>query len=161
MDVQTHDRKTIHLATDHAGFVLKEEIKNWLLGLGKTVIDHGASKLEELDDFPDFIKKAAQVVSLNSANEVAIVFGGSGQGEAMVANRFSNVRATVYYGGNMDIISLSRSHNDANILSVGARFVTPQECKEVITVWLAAPFEPDEKRVRRNRKLEHLTKNTL
>lgn len=157
MNVQTHANKKIHLATDHAGFVLKEEVKKWLQEKGVAVVDHGASSVNELDDFPDFIAKAAKAVSLQSANEVAIIFGGSGQGEAMVANRFRNVRATVYYGGDSKIVTLSREHNDANVLSIGARFVDVELTKKIITAWLQTSFDGSEKRVRRNRKMEQLT----
>lgn len=161
MTVQTHENKKIHLATDHAGFVLKEEIKNWLHEKGATVLDHGASSINELDDFPDFIAKAAKAVSLQSANEVAIIFGGSGQGEAMVANRFRNVRATVYYGGDSKIVTLSREHNDANVLSIGARFMDVDLTKKIITAWLEASFDGAEKRLRRNRKIEQLTDTAI
>ena len=75
----------------------------------------------------------------------------------MVANRFKGVRATVYYGGDSKIITLSREHNDANVLSIGARFVDTSLAKKVIAAWLNASFSGEEKRIRRNRKLEHLT----
>lgn len=153
----THEQKTIHLATDHAGFVLKEAVKKWLEEKDVVVTDHGARKIDELDDFPDFIGKAAAAVAKQPEKNVAIVFGGSGQGEAMAANRFKGVRATVYYGGDSKIITLSREHNDANVLSIGARFVDVDLCKKVITAWLQTKFDGSEKRIRRNKKLEHLT----
>jgi ribose 5-phosphate isomerase B len=149
---------TIHLAADHAGFELKNSVKAWLESEGHTVIDHGAHAYDEYDDFPDFIKKAAQAVSMAPATARGVIFGGSGQGEAMVANRYPNVRATVYYGGNEDIITLSREHNDANVLSIGARFVDIDTTKRVIERWLGALFSNDEKYERRNQKIERLTK---
>ena len=149
---------TLHIATDHAGFSLKAEIVEWLKSENYTVIDHGASLIDEDDDFPDYIGKAARAVSQNSAHSKAIIFGGSGQGEAMAANRFPHVRATAYYGGSEDIIKLSRQHNDANVLSIGARFVTLEEAKHVITLWLNTDFLSDTKYERRNQKLEKLTR---
>ena len=131
----------IHLATDHAGFELKEFIKRALIELGHEVEDHGAFEYEPGDDYPDYIKLAAQAVSENPDEERAIIFGGSGQGEAMVANRFPEVRATVYYHFNPEIIKLSRAHNNANILSIGARFVTKEEALESILFWLEIPFD--------------------
>ena len=119
-------------------------------------MDHGAQHLDEDDDFPDFIKKAARAVSKSSAQSRGIIFGGSGQGEAMVANRFAHVRATVYYGGSDEIIKLSRQHNDANVLSIGARFVSFEESKHAISTWLNTNFSSDEKYERRNQKIEKL-----
>ena len=149
----------IHLACDHAGFQLKEVVRQWLEEQGSTVIDHGATAYNESDDFPDFISKAAQAVSANPAGVCAIIFGGSGQGEAMVANRYPPVRATVYYGGDDSIVMLSRQHNDANVLSLGARFVDIETTKRVISLWLAEPFSKDEKYERRNQKIERLTRS--
>jgi ribose 5-phosphate isomerase B len=148
----------IHLATDHAGLDLKNAVKVWCEREGYTVTDHGAHHFDALDDFPDFIKLAAEAVSKDPTAR-AIIFGGSGQGEAMVANRYPHVRATVYYGGNEDIISLSRQHNDANILSVGARFVTAEELITVLPVWLREMSLEDEKYQRRNQKIERITKS--
>jgi ribose 5-phosphate isomerase B len=152
------DQFVIHLATDHAGFGHKNYLKEWLESEGYQVIDHGAYHEEGSDDFPDYIAKAAERVSKDAAHAKAIVFGGSGQGEAMLANRFPGVRATVFYGGNKDIITLSRNHNDANILSIGARFVEKDELKSIVTLWLEATFFSDEKYERRNQKIERLTR---
>ena len=146
--------RTIYLATDHAGFVHKEAVKSWLISEGCTVVDVGASHYDEGDDFPDFIKLAAQKVASEPETSVALIFGGSGQGEAMVANRFTGVRATVYYGGQQAIITLSREHNDANVLSIGARFVTIDEAKQVIWAWLQATKSTDPKYHRRNVKID-------
>ncbi len=131
----------IHLATDHAGFELKEFVREALEKLDYEVIDHGAYEYEEGDDYPDYIKLAARAVAENPEEDRAIIFGGSGQGEAMVANRFLGVRATVYYHFNPEIIKLSRAHNNANVLSIGARFVSEEEALESILFWLELPFD--------------------
>ena len=150
---------TIHIATDHAGFSLKGDIVKWLQAEGYVVVDHGTHHLDEGDDFPDFIGKAARAVSQNPAHTKGVIFGGSGQGEAMAANRFPHVRAVVYYGGNDDIVRLSRQHNDANVISFGARFVSLEETKRALTTWLETPFDGQEKRERRNQKIERLTRD--
>ncbi len=147
---------TIHLAADHAGFLCKEAVRQWLQSEGVVVIDHGAAVFDDLDDFPDFIIPAAQAVAAAPAHSRGIIFGGSGQGEAMVANRFAAARATVYYGGSDEIITLSRQHNDANILSIGARFVSVDEAKRVIWLWLHTAPLFDSKYHRRNCKLSEL-----
>jgi len=144
----------IFLATDHAGFALKEEIKAYLKSEDYDVVDFGALAEEEGDDYPDFIKQAARAVSESTDDEKAIIFGGSGQGENIVANKFPHVRSVVFYGGPLDIITLSREHNDANILSLGARFVTPHEAKEVVGLWLSTKFSGEDRHVRRIAKIE-------
>lgn len=150
--------KIIHLAADHAGFEHKEVIKDWLVSSGAEVVDHGAKVYDAQDDFPDFISLAAEAVSNDSENSCAIIFGGSGQGEAMLANRFSKVRATIFYGGDTDIIKLSRAHNDANVLSIGARFVEIEEVKKCVQIWLSTSVLTDDKYRRRNQKIETITR---
>lgn len=140
---------TIYFATDHAGFALKEALLGYVRDeLGYTVEDCGAFAHDPEDDYPDFIAEAAQKVGA-SADSRAIILGGSGQGEAMVANKYGGVRAVVYYGGAHDILTLSREHNDANVLSLGARFLTEDEAKEAVKLWLATPFGGEERHVRR------------
>jgi ribose 5-phosphate isomerase B len=150
--------KIFHVATDHAGFEHKEAIVAWLTYEGYVVVDHGAKSYDSDDDFPDFIALAAAAVSSAPEESLGLIFGGSGQGEAMVANRFPNVRATVFYGGSSDIIELSRAHNDANVLSFGARFVSVEEIKISILNWLKTPVLKEEKYRRRNQKIERLTR---
>lgn len=149
----------IHLATDHAGFEHKEAVSVWLQREGYEVIDHGAASLDPLDDFPDFISKAAAAVSKKPTQSRGIIFGGSGQGEAMLANRFLHVRAVTYYGGDDSIPKLSRQHNDSNIISIGARFVDIDAAKRVIWEWLHEESLADEKYHRRNKKIETITKS--
>lgn len=146
----------IHLATDHAGLVHKEAVSLWLKAEGFVVVDHGAVSLNAEDDYNDFICLAAKAVSSNPLNNHAIIFGGSGQGEAMQANRFLGVRAAVYYGSNETIPGLSRMHNDANVLSIGARFVSIDEAKKVIWDWLHTAALTDDKYLRRNNKLDNI-----
>src|SRR3990167_965288 len=139
----------IYLATDHRGFELKEKIKGWLKERGYEYEDMGAFEFDKDDDYPDFISKAAEKVSQDPDNSRAIILGGSGQGEAMVANRYKGVRAVVYYGGPKEIVKLSREHNDANMLSFGARFVKEDEALAAIKLWLETPFSGDERHARR------------
>ena len=130
----------IVLATDHAGFKLKEAVKKSLLELGLEVKDFGALEYESTDDYPDFINPAAKFISEND-NTMGIIFGGSGQGEAMAANRFKGVRAAVFYDGPDEIINLSRLHNNANVLSFGSRFIDADRAIELIKKWLGVEFE--------------------
>jgi ribose 5-phosphate isomerase B len=140
---------TIYLASDHAGFSLKEVVHKMLKELDYEVVDLGAEVEIQNDDYPPIIARAAEKVSENPEEDKAIIFGGSGQGEAIVANKFNGVRAVVFYGGALDIITLSREHNDANILSLAGRFVTEDEAKEVVALWLATSFSGEERHVRR------------
>ncbi len=149
---------TIHLATDHAGFYHKQMVAAWLADEGYKVVDHGAVAEDGDDDFPDFISLAAEAVSKKPNSAKAIIFGGSGQGEAMVANRFPQVRAAVFCGGDESIPALSRQHNDSNILSIGARFVDVDLTKQVIWDWLHTDPLTDRKYKRRNKKIETITK---
>ena len=141
----------IHIATDHAGLELKEKVKSYLSKLDYEVIDHGAYEYDALDDYPDFIFPCARAVS-NDLNSKGIILGGSGQGEAMAANRVKGVRAAVFYNGPDEIIKLSRQHNDANILSLGARFMSDQEMYKIIELWLSTDFESG----RHKRRIEKL-----
>ena len=130
----------IFLATDHAGFELKEFLNNYLINCGYDVEDCGAHELDPLDDYPDFIIPAAIKVA-NDDSARGIIMGGSGQGEAMAANRIKGIRAAVYYNGPIDIVKLSRTHNNANILSLGSRFISKENAAEIVDMWLNEPFE--------------------
>ncbi|MEK7596240.1 MAG: RpiB/LacA/LacB family sugar-phosphate isomerase [Patescibacteria group bacterium] len=152
----------IHLAADHAGFDLKEKLKIYLKELDYKVKDHGAFEYNEKDDYPDFIRFAAQAVAENPEIDRAVILGGSGQGEAMLANRFRGVRAAVFYGicllgdlvSKYKIIELSREHNNANVLSLGARFLSEEEAKEAVKIWLKTPFSEDGRHQRRIKKID-------
>ena len=129
----------IHVATDHAGLDLKNAIRDYLVDKGHDVTDHGTHEYDALDDYPDFIFPCAKAVAADTESK-GIILGGSGQGEAMAANRVKGCRAAVFYNGPMDIVKLSREHNNANILSLGARFMSEEEIYDVIELWLAEPF---------------------
>lgn len=153
----------IYLASDHAGFELKEKLKKFLAELNYETKDFGAFKFDPEDDYPDFIIPAIRALlnDLENNTEVrAIILGGSGQGEAVCANRFKKIRAIVYYGGNKEIIKLGREHNNSNVLSLGARFVSEEKAKQAVKLWLETPF-PDpfdqnfSRHQRRIEKIEH------
>ena len=129
----------IHIATDHAGLDLKNIIRDYLISKGHEVTDHGAHEYDALDDYPDYIFPCAKAVAFDLESR-GIILGGSGQGEAMAANRVKGVRAAVFYNGPVEIVKLSREHNNANILSLGARFMTEDEIYDVIEMWLDEPF---------------------
>ena len=129
----------IHIATDHAGLDLKNIIRDYLISKGHEVTDHGAHEYDALDDYPDYIFPCAKAVASDFESR-GIILGGSGQGEAMAANRVKGVRAAVFYNGPVEIVKLSREHNNANILSLGARFMTEDEIYAVIQMWLDEPF---------------------
>lgn len=153
----------IYLAGDHAGFKLKEEIKSFLIALGSDVTDMGPYSENPEDDYPDFVSIVAREVSKN-IDAKGIVIGGSGQGEAIVCNRFKGIRAVVFNGQYKpidnrvvpDVIKLSREHNDSNILSLGARFLSENEAKIAVNKWLGTKFSGEERHVRRIKKIDDL-----
>ncbi len=150
----------IYFATDHAGFELKEQLILFVRDeLGYEVEDLGAHTYDAHDDYPEIIARAARVVSERAETTRAIILGGSGQGEAMVANRFPHVRAAIVYDANTDIVRLSREHNDANVLSLGARFLSTEEAKEVVALWLEMPFSNGERHKRRIDAIDALSYN--
>lgn len=154
----------IYIGTDHAGYELKEKLKSYLIELGHEVEDMGAFEYEADDDYPDFIKPVARAV-VSNIDSMGIVLGGSGQGEAICANRVDGARAIVFYGGitpkqeididgnkssdPYEIIKLTRHHNNANILSLGARFLTEEEAKNAIKIFIETPFSNEERNIRR------------
>lgn len=144
----------IFIGGDHAGFELKEKIIKYLTEQNYSIEDMGAFNLNQNDDYPDFIIPVAKAVSLNK-NSFGIVLGGSGQGEQIAANKIDGVRAIEYYGGNLEIVKLGREHNNANVLSLGARFINEQEVMEAIKVFLNTKFSKEE---RHGRRLEEINK---
>ena len=154
----------VYLATDHGGFELKEKLIPFITSLGHQVEDCGAFTFDKDDDYPVFIQEAARKLSADVASgkndSRAIIAGGSGQGEAMAANRFTGVRAAVYYGEApkqqvdaagkaIDMLVSVRDHNNANTLSLGARFLSEAECMHAIERFLMLPFSGDERHARR------------
>jgi ribose 5-phosphate isomerase B len=154
--------QTIYFATDHAGFALKQQLLPFVRDvLGYPVVDCGALVLEAGDDFTDYVAKAAREVSIHPKETRAIILGGSGQGEAMIANRFQGVRATVYYSVNEEIIRLSRTHNDANVLSLGARFLSFDEARKAVMLWLHTEHIPVPKYDRRIKETDTLSRDAV
>ena len=161
----------IYIGSDHAGFELKNKLVAFLGEKNKyEVIDLGPHRYDKQDDYPELIAPVAQAVSSDPQNTRGIVCGGSGQGEAIVANRFRDVRAVVFYGNgerlnslsrskkeeDFEIIKLSRVHNDANILSLGAEFLDDKEAKEAVQLWLETPFSNEERHRRRIAKIDKI-----
>ena len=146
-------KQKIFLGADHAGYSLKEEVKKYLKKEKYDVEDKGANELNEKDDYPDFILPVAKEVAKNP-NSRGIIFGASGQGEAIAANRIKGIRAALYYGNNLEIVKLSRTHNDANILSLGARFLDKKKAVEAVKLWLDTDFSSEERHIRRVKKLD-------
>ncbi len=156
----------IYIGADHAGYELKENLKKYLseLGLGYEIIDKGAHEYNTDDDYPDFITPVAESV-VADVGSFGIIIGGSGQGEAICANRINGVRAALFYGqvlpktsidikgeesiDTFEIIKLARMHNNANVLSIGVRFVTEDEAKFAIELFLKTEFTQEERHLRR------------
>ena len=131
----------IYIASDHAGFHLKKQLIQYLKVKDFEVEDCGAYELNEADDYPDFIIPCAQKVS-DDPSSVGIVIGGSGQGEAIAANKVKGIRAAIYNGGDAKTIGrLAKEHNNANVLSLGARLISQDDAKKAVTAWLDAKFE--------------------
>jgi len=127
----------IALGADHAGFPLKEDLKAFLEQEGHEVLDFGTGSTDPVD-YPAFCAAAARAVADGRA-ERGIVLGGSGQGEQITANKVRGVRAALCH--DLFVAKLSRMHNDANVLGMGARIVAPTYAREIVRVWLATPFE--------------------
>jgi len=160
----------VYIGSDHAGFELKKALVSFLAEEGHEVEDRGAYELNEGDDYPDFVMPVAHAVAGDPGSR-GVVLGGSGQGEAIAANRVAGARAALYYGtgrtsgsdnpvsnggagGPLDIVRLSREHNDANILSLGARFVNEEDAKTAVRLFLGTPFGGEERHQRRIKKID-------
>lgn len=165
----------VFLATDHTGLELKDKLKKFLADKGYAVEDCGAYEYDSDDDYPDFIAKAAERVSKEPENTRGIVFGGSGQGEAMVANKFKNVRCALFYTpalaaepinieGDMsadpfEMLRLTREHNNSNMLSLGFRFLKEEDIFRAVEIFLEAPFTGVERHKRRVEKIKKIEEN--
>ncbi len=162
----------IALSTDHAGFEQLKQLKAFLESKGHECLDFGPKTFEPEDDYPDLIFPAARAVA-NGEAEMGVIMGGSGQGEAITANRVKGVRCAVYYGptastgaidaqgtaaaDDYEIIRLSRQHNNANMLSLAARFLSQSDIEQAVTLWIATPFEGVERHQRRIQKIDELS----
>lgn len=144
---------TIYIASDHAGFELKNTLSEFIKSIGFTVVDKGSFALDENDDYPDYVRLVADEI-LKDPSTKGIILGGSGQGEAIVVNRRAGIRAAVYYGGPLEIVELSRKHNDANILSLGARFLNTDDAEKAVKLWLETAFSEEERHKRRIDKID-------
>lgn len=155
----------IHIGSDHAGFEMKKKLVAFLQDMNFQVVDHGADRLVPDDDYPDYIAPVAEAVSLDLESR-GIVLGGSGQGEAIVANKFPGIRCVVFNGqykpedGRFvpEEIMITRQHNDANILSLGARFLSDDEAQRAVRLWLNTGFSEDERHLRRIEKIKNIEK---
>lgn len=162
----------IALSTDHSGYDLIGDLTRYIQSLGHEVHYYGPDQNNPEDDYPELIAAAARAVADGEADK-GIVFGGSGQGEAMAANRIKGVRAALFYGlatakvavdieGNVsddpyEILKLSRQHNDSNVLSLSARFLNQEEMQHAIKIWLETPFSDVERHQRRVNQLDELS----
>lgn len=154
----------VYFASDHAGFNLKNALLEHVRTLGYDVEDLGARKLDPADDYPDYALALAHKIAAEEGSR-GILACGTGEGEAMVANRIRGVRATVFYGprratealnvegehskDGYDIVRLARRHNDANVLALGARFVSGEEADKAVRIFLDTPFSSSPRHARR------------
>ena len=145
----------IYISGDHAGFKLKNRIRLFLVKKGYVVEDIGPFEYNSKDDYPDFVIPMAKEVAKDK-NSRGIIIAGSGQGEIIAANKIKGARAILYYGSKKpsEILKLSRAHNNSNILSLGARFLTERQTKKAIEIWLKAPFSNAIRHKRRLSKIE-------
>lgn len=159
----------IALSTDHAGLELLERLQQLLTQQGHECVNFGPKQFDPKDDYPAFIFPAARAVA-NGECDLGIIMGGSGQGEAMAANRVKGTRCALFYGpatakrainaegdaatDDYEILRLSRQHNQANMLSLAARFLDWQEVTKAVTIWLQTPMGDIECHVRRVRMLD-------
>lgn len=136
----------VHLGSDHAGFELKAHLSEHLRQQGYDVVDHGPVEYDPVDDYPPFVLRAALAV-VNDHGSLGVVIGGSGNGEAIAANKVAGVRAALAW--NDETAALARQHNDANVVSVGARMHTLDEAARLVERFLTTPFTGEQRHVRR------------
>ena len=133
--------KKIYLSGDHAGFKIKENLKQWFEKKGFEVNDLGPHFKKDGDDYPDYVIPMAKAMLKDRSREVkGIIIAGSGMGEAIAINKLKGIRAAVYHGKNLKIVKTTREHNDSNVLCMGARFVKEAEMKKAIKAFLETPF---------------------
>lgn len=148
---------TVYIASDHAGFEMKNKLVSFVRGLGYEIVDMGPSSYNETDDYPDMIAPLAIKISHTAGvgeMNIGIILGGSGQGEAIVANRFARVRAGVINSNNFELVRLLREHNDANVISLGARFLSQEEAETAVKMFLETKFSHDSRHERRIKEID-------
>ena len=136
----------VYLGSDHAGFELKAELARWLIDHGHEPVDCGPTAYDADDDYPPFVIAAAER-AVADAGTLAVVLGGSGNGEQIAANKVTGARAALCWS--REIAELARQHNDANVCSLGARFVTVDEATSIVEGFVGTPFSEDARHVRR------------
>jgi ribose 5-phosphate isomerase B len=144
----------IYLAADHGGYDLKEKLKIFLAELGNETVDVGVHNPNPGDDYPDFIIPAAEEISIQCSQNndcLGIVLGRSGNGEAIAANKVKGIRAAVCL--NVQMAKKARDHNNANVLAIGADYVSDDEAKEIVKTFVETPFSEAERHVRRLQKI--------
>lgn len=146
----------IYLGADHGGFAFKEEIKQYLSDRGIETEDMGASTLDPNDDYTDFIIPVARKVA-STPDSLGIVIGRSGNGEAIAANKISGIRAVLCL--NEKMAEKAKDHNNANILSLGADYISLEDAKKIVQKFLDTPFSNEERHIRRLKKIEALEKS--
>lgn len=162
----------VYFGADHAGFELKNLLHDYAVELGYETEDLGAHEFDNDDNYPDFVLPVARLVAKNP-DSLGVILGGSGQGEAMAANRIPGIRATTFYGpqlpvqavdssgrlsdDDLEMVRLSRSHNAANVLSIAGRFVTPEIAKKALKLWLEAESEVKPRYLARINQVEQET----
>ncbi len=145
----------IYISSDHAGFELKQHLVSYLEGNGFDVSDLGPKEYDQADDYPTLIVPVADAIA-RSASGVGIVIGLSGQGEALVANKVKGVRAGVYYGGPIEIIELLRQHNNANVLSLGSKFLTKKDAELAVDTFIQTQFSEEDRHIRRIEEIKKI-----
>lgn len=140
----------IHIGSDHAGLELKAALVEYLQSKGHEVKDHGPHQYDALDDYPDFCIPTAEA-TVKDVGSLGIVLGGSGNGEQIAANKVKGVRAALAWSA--ETAKLAREHNDANVVGIGGRMHSIEECKVIIDAFIETPFTNDERHIRRINKI--------
>jgi ribose 5-phosphate isomerase B len=140
----------LHIGSDHAGLELKNALIAHLVNQGHDVTDHGPYEYDALDDYPDFCIPAAQAVAKDPTS-LGIVIGGSGNGEQIAANKVKGIRAVLAWS--IETAKLGKEHNNANVVSIGGRMHSLEECQAIIDAFVVTPFSNDDRHIRRINKI--------
>jgi len=136
----------VHVGSDHAGFELKAHLLAWLADHGHEPVDHGADVYDPADDYPPYCFAAA-AAAVAEPGSLGLVLGGSGNGEQIAANKVTGVRAALAW--DVETARLAREHNDANVLSLGARLLSPEQAATLVEIFCSTPFSGDDRHRRR------------